>query len=87
MAKKINKDSSINYFEKSVTHLAESLINVVSVNNEQRIGIINPSLNDFLFWYFIKNQIEMDKILENSLYYEQIDKLMSCGMAKTKLIE
>lgn len=85
--KKIDKDSTINYFEKSVTRLIESLINVVYVNGEQRIGIINPSLNDFLFGNLMKNQIEMNKILENSLYYEQIDKLMSCGIEKNKLIE
>ncbi|NNU76344.1 hypothetical protein [Clostridium estertheticum] len=35
----------------------------------------------------IRNQIEMDKILDNSLYYDQIDKLMSCGIEKNKLIE
>lgn len=85
--KTIDKDSTINHFEKSINRLIESLINVFSVNGEQRIGIINPSLNDFLFGYLTKNKIEMDKILKNSLYYEQIDKLMTCGVENNKLVK
>lgn len=85
--KKLDKDSTINHFEKSISRLTDSLVSVIICNKEQRIGIINPSLNDFIFGYLTGNQNEMDKIIENSLYYEQIDKIISCKTQKNKLIE
>lgn len=85
--KKLCKDSTINHFEKSVNRLTDSLVSVILCNGKQRIGIINPSLNDFLYTNLMNNQNEIDEIFENSLYYEQIDKLISCKLKKSKLIE
>lgn len=85
--KKEVSDSTINHFENSVNRLNNSMISFIECNNEQRIGVLNPSINDFLYITLKNNQNEMDEILENSLYYEQIDRLVLCETNTDKIIE
>ena len=74
------EDTTINLFEDSINRLNESLISVANSSNEteQRIGVKNPSINDFLFSYLKTNDLEIENMIENSLYFEQIDKLVTC---------
>ena len=71
-------DTSRNIWEDVLKRLEGSFILIIEKNGRKEIGIINPSVNDFLKEYLQKNDIERENIKENVTEYEQIKR----GFAK-----
>lgn len=67
-------DTSVNIFNRVIHRLSDSLINKIEDGNKIKIGVLNPSINDY-----IKNEIELNineqmNIVKNAIYIEQIIK-------------
>lgn len=72
-----NKDTTLNFFEKSLKKLIDSLITVKLHDNRTLISVLNPSVNDF-FKNELKNNLnECSDIIENSMYIEQVLKILT----------
>lgn len=72
-----NKDTTLNFFEKSLKKLIESLITIKLYDNKTLISVLNPSVNDFLENELKNNLVECSDIIKNSIYIEQILNILS----------
>lgn len=71
-----NFDTSFNLFEKIITRLQDSLIKVYYDGTNKKIGVLNPSINDYLRKVLSGNVVELKKLLDSSLYIEQVIKIV-----------
>ncbi|ADH05653.1 restriction endonuclease [Bacillus cereus] len=69
-------DSTRNIFEESKKRLTSSMIRIVENNGKLQLGVINPSLNDYILNALNENKIERDQIIDNSLYIEQLERIL-----------
>ena len=69
-------DNTTNKFEECKRRLTASLIKVVDYNNNMRVGVLNPSINDYMKKAVLENKLEIDSILKASVYIEQIEKVL-----------
>lgn len=72
-----NKDTTLNFFEKSLKKLIESLITIKLYDNKTLISVLNPSVNDFLKNELKNNLVECSDIIKNSIYIEQTLNILS----------
>lgn len=80
-----NKDTTLNFFEKSLKKLIDSLITVKLHDNRTLISVLNPSVNDFLKNELKNNLNECSDIIENSIYIEQILNILRFEEAKNSI--
>lgn len=73
-------DTSRNIWEDVFKRLEGAFIQMIDKNRKKEIGVINPSVNDFLREYLQKNDIERENIKENATEYEQIKRGFSESM-------
>lgn len=73
-------DTSKNIWEDVLKRLEGAFILILEKNGKKEIGVINPSVNDFLKEYLHKNDIERENIKENATEYEQIKRGFSAEM-------
>ncbi|HDR8060038.1 TPA: AAA family ATPase, partial [Bacillus cereus] len=69
-------DSTRNIFEESKKRLTSSMIRIVENEGKLQLGVINPSLNDYILNALNENKIERDQIIDNSLYIEQLERIL-----------
>ena len=74
IAKDSRIDKSINTFNRVVSRLSDSLVNKISKEGKIKLGVVNPSINDY-----IKNELDCNisqivDIAQNAVYIEQILK-------------
>ncbi|WP_214630354.1 restriction endonuclease [Paenibacillus agaridevorans] len=70
-------DSTINVFIECLERLSDSLLNNYRSNDEKVfIGVINPSVNDFMYHQLKENSNEIIKIINNYDYIEQLVKML-----------
>ncbi|WP_214704217.1 MULTISPECIES: restriction endonuclease [unclassified Exiguobacterium] len=68
-------DSTIDYFNDTKSRLGNSLIKLYEDNLKVKIGVINPSLNDYLSNQLKNNDILLEQMKESSVYIDQIERL------------
>lgn len=73
-------DTSRNIWEEVLKRLEGAFIQIIDKNRKKEIGVINPSVNDFLREYLQKNDIERENIRKNVTEYEQIKRGFSESM-------
>lgn len=73
-------DTSRNIWEDVLKRLEGAFIQIIEKNGKKEIGVINPSVNDFLREYLQKNDIEREYIRKNATEYEQIKRGFSESM-------
>lgn len=78
-------EETLNYFDSILELLNESLLKIDVYQGQRRVGVINPSVNDFL-----KSSIESNinlkiKLLEHAIFYDQLARLMTKDAFKEKL--
>lgn len=69
-----NIDSSLNTFDRVIYRLSDSLIVKLEDSNRIKVGVLNPSINDY-----IKNELDLNVneqmyIAHNAIYVEQLLK-------------
>ena len=67
-------DTTRNVWEEVLKRLEGAMIVVVEKNGKQEIGVINPSVNDFLQSYLAQNEIERVDVKKYATEYEQIKR-------------
>ncbi|WP_160496535.1 hypothetical protein [Paenibacillus dendrobii] len=69
-------DTTINVFADCLDRLTDSLIKIVDLGMERFVGVINPSINDYIFHELQNNYSEIQAIYKHSVYFEQMEKLL-----------
>ncbi|MFS0777084.1 restriction endonuclease [Neobacillus sp. 3P2-tot-E-2] len=67
--------STIDYFSVVKTRLTKSLVKIFDVNGSQKIGVFNPSINDYMDSHLRSNTIGLNAIKDSILYIEQLEKM------------
>lgn len=65
-----NYTKPLESFFTSLRNLNKGFLNIDS-NADKNISLINPSLRDFLDYYFMENELEKERVLKSALYIEQ----------------
>ncbi|MEN6351206.1 MAG: hypothetical protein ABFD08_17655 [Syntrophomonas sp.] len=82
-----NYDSTQDIYAECLKRLTESMIRMVEDKKEKKIGVINPSINDYILFTLSNNENEVDHILDYSIYIEQLDRMREINEEKVdKLI-
>lgn len=71
----VNIDKTINYFSDAKSRLGSSLIKFYDENSVKKVGVINPSLNDYLSHQLKENSFLLEQMKKAAIYLEQIEKL------------
>lgn len=79
-------DSSINVFDDVIFRLTKSLIKNTYDRGILNIGVINPSVNDYIHFTIFNNINERISIIENAEYIEQLFKVATDEDTKQLLI-
>lgn len=69
-------DKTLNNFEESLLRLQDSFIQIIDNDNEKTLGMINPSINDYLDNRRKSSNIEYDEIINNSVSVYQLKRLL-----------
>lgn len=67
-------DKTVNQLNSVLNRLNQSMIQV-SIKEKYEIGVINPSVNDFLFRYIEENKPEKEAVIHAAVYLDQILKI------------
>ncbi|RPK29496.1 AAA family ATPase [Paenibacillus xylanexedens] len=80
-----NFDTTISQFEIVSNRLLNSLIKIDGPS--EKVGVLNPSINDWLYKNLMSNRMEIEKIITSSLYFEQIECFDSTKYFQEPFIE
>jgi hypothetical protein len=69
-----NVDCTLNNFESVLSRLNQSIVKIVDYKGKMHVGVINPSVNDFMKQVFMENELEVQQIRESIIYYRQINR-------------
>jgi len=72
-----NIDYTINNFESVLARLNQSIVKIVDNKDKMCIGVINPSVNDFLKQILSENELEKQEIQKSALNYMQLRRCYS----------
>ncbi|MGL4741179.1 MAG: hypothetical protein ACRC41_10290, partial [Sarcina sp.] len=64
------KDSYSNILNR----LNKSMVKIISKNNKCEISVLNPSVNDYIKGVFESNSMELDRVKQGIIYYDQIER-------------
>ncbi|MGG0175200.1 restriction endonuclease [Gottfriedia acidiceleris] len=67
--------STVDYFSVVKTRLTKSLVRILDVDGSEQIGVLNPSINDYMISHLQSNTIGLNSIRDSILYIEQLEKM------------
>lgn len=73
--KSLNIDTSIDQFSATLSRLNTSVINIYDRGGQLEVGVLNPSINDFLSTAIFSNALEVDKLRKSAIYDAQLYRL------------
>jgi len=68
-------DFTKNIFEETKDRLLKSMIKLIDKNDVLHLGVLNPSLNDYMRNELKENYLATKNILKNAIYIEQLTRL------------
>lgn len=80
-------DVIVDSFENTIKRLNKSMIKIIDKSNGKEISVLNPSVNDYIKAMLEKNNLELVKIRETLIYYEQLKRCYSDEEISTIITE
>ena len=80
-------DTTINIFDNVLSRMSNSLVIIYDKNGEKEVGVINPSVNDYLKGYIESNELEIKSIVENITEYCQVKRFLRDKGKENQIIE
>ncbi len=75
LASMTNIDTTIDHFSHAIKRLNKAFIRIID-NKGKKIGVVNPSVNDFLNNQISQNAVELKAMQENIVHINQASKLL-----------
>lgn len=69
-------DTEKNNYIRIINKMADSIITQTLSDNDILLNVINPSINDFILNDLKNNFVELERMLEESVYIEQLNNLI-----------
>jgi hypothetical protein len=70
-------DYTLDNFELVLARLNQSIINIIDDKGRMYIGVINPSVNDYMKSIFTNNKLELNEVRKSICIYEQFERCYS----------
>ena len=74
LSKMKNVDYTINNYETILSRLNQSIINLVDNKGTMHIGVINPSVNDYIKTVFSDNMLELNEVRSSIKHFSQFER-------------
>lgn len=68
-------DTTRNLYEEALRRLTDSMVQLIEQNGRKRIGVCNPSINDFLKNYIRENPMEQANMPAYATEYVQLERI------------
>lgn len=68
-------DATLHNFESTLIRLNHSMVKIVDSFGVEKIGVLNPSINDYMSPTIFQNKLLLEKLRENALYLDQLERL------------
>lgn len=68
-------DTTRNLYEEALRRLTDSMVQLIEQNGRKRIGVCNPSINDFLKNYIQENPMERANMPAYATEYVQLERI------------
>ena len=68
-------DTTRNLYEEALRRLTDSMVQMIEQNGRKRIGVCNPSINDFLKNYIRENPMEQANMPAYATEYVQLERI------------
>lgn len=72
-----NVDYTVDNYESILSRLNQSIINIIDDKGRMHIGVINPSVNDYMKSVFDNNRLELNVVRRSIGNYKQIERCYS----------
>jgi hypothetical protein len=72
-----NIDYTIDNYESILSRLNQSIINIIDNKGSMHIGVINPSVNDYMKSVFDHNKLELNEVRCSISNYKQLERCYS----------
>ncbi len=72
-----NIDSTIDNYESILSRLNQSVINIIDNKGNMHIGVINPSVNDYMKSVLDHNKLELNEVRRSISNYKQVERCYS----------
>lgn len=83
LSKMNNVDYTINNYESVLSRLNQSIINLVDNKGTMYVGVINPSVNDYMKTVFNDNMLELNEVRNSIKHFNQFERCYSKGDLST----
>lgn len=87
ISKQASLDSTIDHFSESIKRLLGSFIDFYDKEDKIMVGVVNPSVNDFLKNYIENNISGKSNLISNAVAILQLVRLLPMKEAYSKIIE
>jgi len=74
LSKMKNVDYTINNYESVLSRLNQSIINLVDNKGTMHVGVINPSVNDYMKTVFSDNMLELNEVRNSIKHFSQFER-------------
>lgn len=68
-------DTTRNLYDEALRRLTDSMVQMIEQNGRKRIGVCNPSINDFLKNYIRENPMEQANMPAYATEYVQLERI------------
>ena len=82
-----NLDTTINVFDRTIYRLSNSLLLKIVDKTEIKVGVLNPSINDYVKNELNDNENLLVGLVNNAIYIEQMIKFTCNNEVKKKILE
>lgn len=72
-----NIDYTVDNYESILSRLNQSIINIIDNKGNMHIGVINPSVNDYMKSVFDRNKLELNEVRRSISNYKQLERCYS----------
>lgn len=72
-----NVDYTVDNYESILSRLNQSIINIIDNKGIMHIGVINPSVNDYMKSVFDHNKLELNEVRRSVINYRQLERCYS----------
>lgn len=79
--------TTVDLFSNTKARLTKSLVKILDVNGSPYIGVLNPSINDYLNSHLSTNEIGLKAIKKSILYLQQLEKMYTKNKAEKVIID
>ena len=85
ISKDLRMDATLHNFEIILGRLNHSMVKIVDSSGVKKIGVLNPSINDYMNAVIFENKLLLENLRERSKYLDQLERLSTRQEFKEKL--